>query len=137
VLGIKKDPCRLAREGVNQIRATLRLFINKLPTNATVKVNLIKFSIAGRGGFVKADIDCSARSGDFSRLQQTNTTEVVTTVTTKLFFPALTFLPFQHDIELQLLLADHLLDAAAIFFFVGGCQPFLERGNIIQQVNLR
>ena len=46
------------------------------------------------------DIDCSARSGDFSRLQQTNTTEVVTTVTTKLFFPALTFLPFQHDIEL-------------------------------------
>ena len=57
VLGIKKDPCRLAREGVNQIRATLRLFINKLPTNTTVKVNLIKLSIAGQEGFVKADID--------------------------------------------------------------------------------
>ena len=57
VLGIKKDPCRLAREGVNQIRATLRLFINKLPINATVKVNLIKLSIAGRQGFVKADMN--------------------------------------------------------------------------------
>jgi hypothetical protein len=52
-LDIKKDPCRLIREGC--IRATLRLFSKQTAKNMTVKVNLIGVSIAGRGGFVKAD----------------------------------------------------------------------------------
>ena len=45
LLGIKKDPCRLAREG--KFRATLRLFSKQTAVNATVKVNLISVSIAG------------------------------------------------------------------------------------------
>jgi hypothetical protein len=104
---------------------------NKLPTNATVKVNLINVSIAGRRGFVKEGLPVIATSIAFELKK--NTTEVVTT---KLFSLALTFLPFHHNVELQLFLADHLLDSAAVFLFIGGGKPFLERGNFTQQINL-
>ena len=102
---------------------------NKLPTNATVKVNLIKLSIAGRRGFVKADIVIlllrAACPGGEAISMSTRIASF------DLLFLARAFLLFHHDIELQLLLADDLLDAASVIFFVSGGEPFLEFGDFI------
>ena len=81
-------------------------------------------SIAGRRGFVKADFA-------HLRIALCRCLFLLYCVfSPRLFFRA--FLPFQQYIELQLLVADHFLDAASILFLVGDGKLFLKRGDLLK-----